>query len=83
MGYATGVAALIGPLPEAGAEIRWRPLRGAPLRVAEGAGEVSVSIDAGVDGFAEAVIAKALELAGGSFEAMRAYPRPAVRLGGL
>lgn len=83
VGYATGVAALIGPLPEAGAEIRWRPLQGAPLRVAEGAGEVSVSIDAGVDDFAKAVTAKALELAGGSFEAMRAYPRPAVRLGGL
>lgn len=83
IGYATGVAALIGPLPAPEARVAWQSPAGAPVQVADGAGEVIALIGDGLVDLEAAIEAKALELAGGSFETLRAYPRPAVMLGGL
>ncbi|MEZ5686216.1 MAG: hypothetical protein R3D78_10130 [Paracoccaceae bacterium] len=83
IGYASGVAVLVGPLPAPEARVAWQPLAGASVQVADGAGEVLALIGDGLTGFEAAIEAKALELAGGSFETLRAYPRPALMLGGL
>jgi hypothetical protein len=55
----------------------------APVLVGDTEDEVIARALTDGDGFYDAAMTRALELAGGSFEMLRAHPKPAVVLGGL
>lgn len=81
IGYDAGASALIGPVPAE--PVPWRGLAQAPVLVGDTEDEVIARALTDGDGFYDAAMTRALELAGGSFEMLRAHPKPAVVLGGL